>query len=1523
MRKVLLPALLLASAFTAGFAQRTTDLLDRGLVALPSGSGNFVSWRIFGEEYYDVEYNLYRDGVKVNSTPLTVSNYNDTGGKSTSKYQVAAVVRGVEQEKCAAVTRWNAGYLDIPVQPVINRNGADVTADYTLNDVSLGDVDGDGVSEFVVKRNSSNVRDYTNNKYSFHRLECYNIKGERLWYIDLGPNMVSGPDEQYDAVLYDWDMDGKAEVLLRGADNMIIHKADGTTVEIGNMNYDSRNTLLSDGNMAYTHTGAEFLLYLNGETAEPYVTMDYPLPRLEAGETDLNAAWGDGYGHRSTKHFFGAPFLDGRRASIFLGRGAYTRHRMVAFDVNPETHELTERWRWNDTGGSWFGQGYHNYGIADVDWDGRDEIVFGSMVIDDNGKGLSTTGLGHGDAQHCSDLDPYRWGQEIFACNESSPAMNYRNATTSKIYYRLQSTVDDGRALCGNFTNAYPGCVGASTQSGVVSTVADKVMTGVPGFDLNFRIYWDGDLCEEILNSPGTEKEAKIDKIVGTRTERIFLSSGCKMNNWSKNNPGATGDIIGDWREELVIRTSDNANLRIYTTSAITSYRIPTLWHDHQYRQGMVWQCIGYNQPPHTSFFLGEMEGITVAPPPLTMTGRTEVANGGTISSAHADKHVIVCETNNTEITVANGANPYMVTFNVPSWVQGNTNNSKIVYDYYTCNVTGGAFTGTMRLVKQGDGILTLPAAEHTYTGETNVWAGTLNLDGKLPNSPLWLNRFAKLNSTGGVFKSIRMDYASELHPGGDDSKGTVATDELSLGFGSRVVIDLYNDGLAADYIKIGTLRTEVKNWTYGPEYLTPVIEFIPHLGGDAEMAVGEYLIGEVADNQGTLDDIKLEGLDNTKKNSLKLEDGKLYLVVSGVRDAASVIWTASTDNVWNVAATKNFVLADDASAAPSIFVNQDKVLFDDSAANFNVAIEAEVEADTLLVDNTKAYTFSGSGAITGNTVLVKRGTGLLTVNLDNDYTGGTRISGGTLRVSSLSNANQPKGHLGGVNTLATKFVIENGAMLTTTAAVQMGSPIKFETAEGGIINNTHDFVVNRSFSGTKAIKQGSGWMKLNVSNGTLDTMVVKAGTVQCVSSAVPAKTVVYSGGALLENTGTSYNIYVPTGKTGKWTTANRSTYTNKITGDGTLTIYCATEKGSNYYATRTPLRMNMSAFTGTIIPQATYAADGRFTLDTNTGLPKGTMDIPSGIIVQNSGKIYTIGKVTGEGNLGGGCTFSNGASVGANTWRVGNDEDFTWEGAVTGGSTNFTKVGSGKITMKGVSDCTGTIRVEEGTLAVATTTQLGTGALLVTENGMLSGVTGTKNSLANSRCTINGGLEVGMLETSFSGQINFGGKNVTFNSGSVYKVRMRSCATKSSTGGTSIQQIAKLTMNGTIQVRLNENYEPAEGDSLVLWKEVETFEGTPTFELPELPRGYYWITDRVSEGVLSIGYDPTGIEAITADEEVAVTVVSTGGVEVAVFTCPMGAVEETFHKLSVDRGIYLLHVKSSTTTGVLKLMKR
>lgn len=1478
MKRICLLTLMLSCFILTGQAQRVTDKLDRGLVAVPASSGNLVSWRIFAEEYYGVTYNLYANGSLLKSG-LTASDFNHTGGSSTTKYQVAAVVKGVEQEKSAEVTRWNNGYLQFPVAKVQDRKGNDVTSQYIINDISLGDVDGDGVAEFIVKRNYTGDIRNSANTTCFHHYECYNLKGERLWWIDLGPNMMAGPDEQWDMVFFDWDRDGRAEGLMRGADNMIFHTAQGD-VNIGNMSYVAPRD-------EYTRNGNEYLLYINGLTGVPYgcdastgkfTPMTYPLPRFEAGETDYEAAWGkNDTGHRSCKHYFGAPFLDGRNPSIFLGRGCYTRHKMCALDVDPATHTLTQRWRWDNNGGwndPWFGNGYHNFGIADVDEDGRDEIVFGSMIIDDNGKGLSTTGLGHGDAQHCGDFDPYRKGLEFFACNEDEPNMNYRNATTSKIYYRSKGTTDDGRGLMGNFSNTFPGCMGRSVNSPLISSVADKELTGsgVPSTSgtndglfwshLNQRIYWTGDLVEGILDSPGTEKEAVVWTTAGGR---VFQSSGCALNNDSKNNPCALADIIGDWREEIVVRTGDNAYVRIYTTPIYTQYRIPTLWHDHQYRNSMVWQCVGYNQPPHKSFFLGALEGITVAPPPYTMTGRTEVKNGGTISSAHNDKHVIVCETNDTKITVANGAAPYVATFNVPSWVQGTNSNKTdgtavINYEYYTCTVEGGAFAGNMTLAKQGDGILSLPKVDMTYTGPTNVWAGTLNFDGSLKQSTLWLNRHTTLNSNGGTFRSIKADYGSTMN-----LTGTVNTDSLMLGFGARLKLNAYSDGMKIDQVNAKLLNIQTKSgsvWeNYGPRYLTPVLEVVVHgLDNSSQLTPGKYFIGEIENVSGDISKIKIEGI-SSQKAQLLLEEGKLYLNIEGIRDAGIVYWTGVNSTTWNYADAENF---QNIEGEDDIFVSGDKVIFDDAAKKFTVSLTGELDPDTVIVDNTKAYTFSGTGAITGNASLVKRGTGTLTISNDNTYTGLTLISGGTVKVSALSNDTKAYGNLGAVNTSNQKFIIENGATLQTTAAVETSTPIRVRTEEGGVINNSANFTANKNIVGTLLTKKGVGTLLCFTTNSSLTKMVVVAGGV-AERNGNAANTIELQGGTLWDDSqATTHAINVPKGKSATWqlSTTYYTNYTNKLTGEGTLIVV------PRNTVSRVRISGDWSQFRGTVKHTTT---DIWLPFDCTSGMPHGTLDIAADCGVTNVAKAMTIGAVTGSGSLNHPISnFQNQNGVsGNNTWNIGNSDDnnFTFAGTIhdEGGSNKslFNKVGTCKMTFTGKGDFSGACRVNGGELCLnssKTDIMLGTGTLNVAKGATLSG----KGTLGNSSVTVatGGTIRSGITETNAGGNLKFSDKNLTVNGTIQTYISTKSTFSK-------FTGIGKLTLNGTLAVRGKEGLELAVGDELMIFDASEIVLGSNVvFDLcePNKAMGYTWDTSRLNEGILVVGPAPDGIMSLKSD---------------------------------------------------------
>ena len=1518
MKKLLLAVMALTLTLAVQ-AQRHTDILDRGLIAVPSGSGNLVTWRIFAEEYYGVTYNLYKNGGLI-AENLTVSNYLDAAGAAGASYQVAPVLKGVEQEKSAASTYFSGGYIQFPVAPVTNRNNVVVTDSYIINDISLGDVDGDGVTEFLVKRNyTGGDLNTTANTTNFHHYECYKLDGTRLWWIDLGPNMMAGPDEQWDIVLYDWDQDGKAEAVMRGADNMIIHKADGGVVNVGNMSYVASRT-------QYTCEGNEYLLYLNGETGEPYNIsgdasapwMTYPLPRYEVGESDYVSAWGgssngghDG-GHRSSKHYFGAPFLDGLHPSIFLGRGCYTRHKMVALDVDPATHQLTVRWRWaNNNGWSdpWFGNGYHNYGIADVDEDGRDEIVFGSMVIDDNGKGLSTTGLGHGDAQICGDLDPYRKGLEQFACNEDEPNMNYRNATTSKIYYRSVGTSDDGRSLCGNFSNYFPGCMGRSTNTGLISTVKDKELTGsnVPATGgtndglfwshLNQRIYWTGDLIEGILDSPGTEREAVVWTTTGGR---VFQSSGCKLNNDSKNNPCALADIFGDWREEIVVRTTDNAYVRIYSTPIETQYRIPTLWHDHQYRNAMVWQCVGYNQPPSKSFFLGELEGITVAPPPYTMTGRTEIPNGGTISSANAGQHVIVCETNNTNITVSDGANPDVVTFNVPSWVQG-TNSSKtdgtgvINYTYYTCTVSGGAFTGDMTLAKQGDGILTLPAVDMTYTGETNVWAGTLNFDGKLQQSPLWLNRFTTLNSKG-TFSSIKAEYAASIHPGGDNAQGAMSTEDLTLRFGSRVVLDIYGDGeFNVDGLNVtGQLTVETKTtseWlNYGPEYLQPVVELIPHYAtGETTLPAGKYEVGTAPQTvTGSISSIKIEGVDNQKVTLLQ-ENGKLYVNVEGMREPTTIYWNGGVNTTWDLAKTENF----SNEGNDDIFVNGDVVVFDASSSSRTVTLEGDLQPAELNFTSSRNYTLSGAGRLTGSAKINQSGTGTTTISTDNIHTGETTISGGAISVSSLSNSIRAYGALGAYNTSTArspKINISNGAMLTTTAEVTCGSIIMTTTTEGGVLYNNSGFTADKAIAGTLLTKQGSGNLKLAVAP-TVSKIVMTAGSISLpVAITTPIE---LQGGTLYDDVqNTSHAISVPEGKSATWdlTTAYYTGYKNALTGSGTLTIV------PRNTVSRVRVEGGWNNFEGTVIHNSAI----NFPLKGNISAPKMTFQVDEGYTVASTaGYSYTFGAVTGGGTLtstSADYNSRNAVSAGNVTWNIGNsiDKNFTFAGAINDMSSSyyctFNKVGTCTMTYTGAGmNITHPVSVSGGlTLNKEGGASLGSGTVTLQSGAVLTSVASTLNNL---QITANNGSEMKVQACTFTGNaLRFlrgsALSNCDLDGKTVGKLDAGSASVSLATGTTFANYIntktscskltttGQVTINGTVKVEMNtgrRGVTEAVMATLPTWQLVDagtlSVAGDITWELPTLPDGYYWDTASfATNGTIGItNVDPTGISDLRA----------------------------------------------------------
>lgn len=1478
MNKKLLATSALALLVSMGAnAQRFTDKLDRGLVAVKTTKGVYCSWRIQADEYYDVKYNLYRDGTKVNAEPLDVSNFTDTSGSESSQYTVKAVLNGVEQQASKAATVFKSNYKEIKI-----KHDASLKATYEPNDACCADVDGDGEVEILMKfnnkeeaeqlypKNGPTIDGVATKEYSM--LACLKQDGTVLWWVNCGPNMGDFQNNEQNIVGYDWDMDGKAEVVMRLEEGSTVHMADGTTYTIGAngkngtswTNY--REPKASGSVEWFTHYGKEFLWYCEGATGKPYQCIEFPLKRLEDGETDLKAAWGDGYGHRSSKYFFGAPYLDGKHPSIFLGRGIYTRHKFIAYDVDPKTHDLKVRWKWtnNQPGSPWYGQGYHNYIIADVDWDGRDEIVWGSMVIDDNGMGLSTTGLGHGDAQHIGDFNPYIHGQEMFACNEDAPSNNYRDATTSKIYYRKTDTNDDGRCLAGNFYNDFPGAMGHSAHDTPISTVTnDHVSLNTNGLSMNFRIYWDGDLLEECFNNTEVTKP-------GEGTIATFL--GAYSNNSTKATPCYQGDIFGDWREEVIERTADN-NIRIYTTNEPTKWRNYSLWYDHQYRNGMVWQPCGYNQPPHVSYFLGELEGITIAPPPLTTTGREEV--GSSISKALDGKHALLATTGDATVSVAEGASPAIFTDNAPSWVQGTaasecrTKDTEIKYTYYTHTLTGGAFTGGMRLVKQGDGTLVLPNVKQTYTGKTDVWAGTLQFDGTMESSPVWLNRFAELNSNGGNFKGgIKADYGSVIRPGGKETIGTLTTSSLDLGFGARVVFDAKDGNV--DKLVAAKMSIEKKYWKNGPQYNTPVFEFA------TAPAPGTYTLAEVGELTGKLSDIVVEGLDG-HKFSLDYTDGKIVLNISDTRDSESCVWTGEKGSVWDLMSTENF------SSSDKMFVTGDELTFNDDAATSNVSVAEDVTPGNLYFkNNKKVYSLAGKGSILGEGSLNVEGTGTVYVKNTNKYSGGTNIKGGTLIPTTLANKDGLEyGSLGAADNTIT---LSNNGTLKVTAGMTASHPIVLGE-DGGVINNTGTLILNGGIKkgagkNRDLYKMGAGTLQLN-STADFDVLYINQGTVYDFQDGhFSGKTIVLNGSkvvlqasnSIYSSNSDNVNIEVPKGKSGIWYPDGRCDYTGKLTGEGTIDIYGTW--------IRCPFKGDWSKFEGTINAKRgnKNAYEPVFDFNNTYGIPLATLNVDSRFTKDyafcTNGKSFSIGALSGTGYISNGGNFGSGA----NTLTIGGkNTNFEFRGSINGSYVVKNGTGIWTISSEDVLANAKSLKIVDGVVklnkAAATASMTGPTVLYVQNEGELRGVGCTYGVSLLKGGIMRPGSNAETAQTNNTGVIYIV-KNLNAVAGSsiyVNKTKADSISVNAYTGSKTpawafLNVGGNAVLNGTIYVTYKDTWTPAVGDYVRILDCAGSISGAPTFELQALPAGLEWdTTPFLSTGTIRVAVS-TGIKEIGLD---------------------------------------------------------
>ena len=622
------------------------EQLDRGVVAIRSGEKVIVSWRTLTSDGVGEAFDVYRDGKKLNKTPLKKGGTFFIDEQPSAKDAVYEVRGGGKNGKYTLFADAPDGYLPVKLQkPADGVTPDGETYTYSANDASVADVDGDGQYEILLKWDPSNAHDNAHDGFTGPTIfDCYKIVNSKssnskmLWRVDMGINIRSGA-HYVPFIFYDLDGDGRAELIVRTSDGT----RDGVGKVIGDSLADYRHRAPADAQNPSPErewgkynkpgrpmtgrilTGKEYITVFNGLTGEAMDSKPY-IP--ERGDL---SAWGDNYANRSDRMLAGVGYLDGKHASALFCRGYYTRTVIAAWDWDGK--ELKQHWVFdtNDEGtgkdgkpqSSYAGQGNHNLRVADIDGDGCDEITYGSMAVDNDGKGLYNTGMGHGDAIHLMAFDPSTDELQVWDCHENrKDGSDFRNARTGEVIFQIPSKSDVGRAMAADIDPTNPGVEMWSSDSHGIRNIKGEVIYTAQDPDdpqhqqhlklngrhlsVNFGIWWDGDLLRELLDRETVSKyDWNNHQIVD-----VIKFPGIKFNNGTKSNPCLSADILGDWREEVMVRTPDSDELRIFVSPIPTDYRINCLMEDIPYRLSTAAQNVGYNQPSEPGFYLGPDKSV-------------------------------------------------------------------------------------------------------------------------------------------------------------------------------------------------------------------------------------------------------------------------------------------------------------------------------------------------------------------------------------------------------------------------------------------------------------------------------------------------------------------------------------------------------------------------------------------------------------------------------------------------------------------------------------------------------------------------------------------------------------------------------------------------------------------------------------------------------------------------------------------------------------------------------------------------
>ncbi|MCU4162950.1 autotransporter-associated beta strand repeat-containing protein [Carboxylicivirga caseinilyticus] len=1426
-------------------AQRKMEVLDRGVLAIESGSNIYVGWRISATELRNVAFNVYRDGTKINSTPITgASNYLDTSGSSAAMYSVSAIIDGIEQPVSDEVPVWTSQYLDIPINETYG-----AIDKYELNDASVGDLDGDGQYEVIIKRVAA---DQSVGATYFNLIEAYKLDGTYLWTIDMGPNINDKTELNF--LVYDFDGDGKAEVATRTSDGF----TDGTGTYVGDRDGDGtinyRYSLVDNSGTLYRTEGPDYVSIFEGATGKElawdyYIELD---PISQWGTPGMHLAQ---YAHRANKCMWTVAYLDGKKPSMVNGRGIYHRIKMEAWDWDGTN--LTKRWAFDsDPGGvatSYTGQGNHNLSCGDVDNDGCDEIVYGAMVVNNDGSGLYSTGFGHGDALHVSDMDPDRPGLETWQCLEGSEywGVTLRSSADGELHIRYRSNRDCGRCAAGDINPDYDGWeVWGATESPMYNV--DGEVVGANNVPMNYMIWWDGDLSREFMDYSSFSSEIgygtpQISKYNPSTLDNyaVLTATGMATVNHSKGNPCLQADVIGDWREEMIVRSIDNSKLRIYTSTDVTDFRMPTLMHEPQYRIAVAWQNNSYNQPPHTGIYLGN-ETEEAVPYPIINDKIAWVSgpDWGSGSSSWNDE-------DGNSISYSDGAN-VLFDYNGNNTSSVNITNtvsprSVTVFSQndYTFEGTG-KLSGDMELIKAGTGTLILNS-NHDYTGTTKLYNGKLIINQAITGSKAEVGMFGELLLNGTIGNGVTVMSRGKLKIGSTEGivGNGVIQNGLTLNEGSKTYFDLTMDPVGTnDAISLsGDLTIEgICNFYFN------------RLEGSLDPGSYDLITFDGTFN-GSVDDIQILNI-NDVACQLVVADGKLTLEVLEVREATDIIWTGGTSNIWDFAGAYNWLNSD----VDDWFLGNDNVTFNDDATRTTVNITEIVPIGSMVVNASSNFTFDGEGMISGTGGLTKSGFGQLKINNVNDFTGPVSLNGGLVQVSYISNSGM-NGPLGAATGEAENFTINGSLLYLSDASFTTNRDITIGANDATIYTSTGiTMTMDGSFAGEgELIKDGTGTLSLS-ETGTHAGTVINSGSVLLNSetaeiSGLGSSVTLKNATLKMFNSAGSYsNIYwdliVPNGFSATLNLDSRCSMFGSLTGDGTLNL--------DIPYIRSELFGDWSAFTGQI--NATTTNDGWLILGNINGYANAAIDLGDNIfaVYRNSNDdIIEIGELTGSSSskLGSGGEGSN-----TITWKIGGlGTSVEFNGVInntqfknSGSQTAIIKTGGGRWTLTGNNTYTGGTVIERGSVIAANSfgSATGTGAIEVMTNASLAGT----GSVAGAVTLNNRGYLLPGLSTQI-GTLTLN-SDLTILDGGRYYIKVDA----STVSNDKVVVNGTAVLNGTLYMTLT-NGAFANGQSFNVL-DANAITGSFTAISPTSPgTGLYWDTTNLyTTGIIAVTDTPTGI---------------------------------------------------------------